>query len=280
VPPDPLDPDSDPDGDTIPNASDNCPTTFNPDQADTDGDGDGNVCDLTPNGDADGDDVDDLSDNCPGLNNPVDPDTGDQPDADGDGLGDPCDFCDDVPGGEVDSDGDDLGDECDNCPSDFNPFQEDVNGFEDGTGDGDACETIPQIAVTIVSDGRVQDNSNFSSPAETCTNVSSQTWYCYRVRVRARNTVTGADVPGVTVTLISDPEGSGANGTVTCMTDNDSSPSGNSPGYCWTLGQNAKYRDTDPSSSSGVVDNVLFTVSIVSGGGFAWDGVVDTETVP
>ena len=36
----------DADGDGIPNSSDNCPGTFNPDQADGDGDGFGNVCDC------------------------------------------------------------------------------------------------------------------------------------------------------------------------------------------------------------------------------------------
>src|SRR5919201_3236883 len=36
------------DGDGVPNSSDNCPTVANPDQADSDRDGTGDVCDATP----------------------------------------------------------------------------------------------------------------------------------------------------------------------------------------------------------------------------------------
>jgi uncharacterized repeat protein (TIGR01451 family) len=44
---------TDSDGDGVPDFADNCPTVPNPDQADTDGDGTGNVCDATSNGVAD-----------------------------------------------------------------------------------------------------------------------------------------------------------------------------------------------------------------------------------
>lgn len=72
---------SDPDGDGIPTAADNCPTVSNPDQRDSDGDGLGDLCD--PDDDNDG--VPDTQDNCPLVKNP------DQTDSDGDGLGDACD---------------------------------------------------------------------------------------------------------------------------------------------------------------------------------------------
>jgi len=82
----------DPDSDLVFESSDgtggyvdNCPTTYNPDQLDTDGDGLGDACDLTPNGDNDGDGIDNNTDNCQTTSNPS------QLDTDGDGLGDACD---------------------------------------------------------------------------------------------------------------------------------------------------------------------------------------------
>jgi parallel beta-helix repeat protein len=87
----PLTRPADPDGDGLDDHCDNCPDTWNPDQADIDGDGIGNVCDnclYTPNPgqtDGDGDIVGDVCDNCPSLFNP------DQADRDGDGIGDACD---------------------------------------------------------------------------------------------------------------------------------------------------------------------------------------------
>ena len=75
----------DADGDGIPDPTDNCPTTPNPDQADTDHDGIGDACDSTPNGDTDNDGIDNLVDNCPTTPNP------DQADTDHDGIGDACD---------------------------------------------------------------------------------------------------------------------------------------------------------------------------------------------
>ena len=79
------------DGDSIPDASDNCPTVSNPGQEDTDGDGVGNVCDNCPTvsnttqADTDSDGVGDACDNCPSICNSQ------QLDADHDGIGDVCD---------------------------------------------------------------------------------------------------------------------------------------------------------------------------------------------
>jgi len=78
----------DADGDRVPDRADNCPLIPNPDQADNDGDDQGDVCDD----DDDGDGVLDGSDNCPFDANPV------QEDFDGDGDGDVCDPDDDDDG--------------------------------------------------------------------------------------------------------------------------------------------------------------------------------------
>jgi imidazolonepropionase-like amidohydrolase len=97
---------TDGDGDGIPDATDNCPKTFNPirpldngKQGDADGDGTGDACDPCPldadtttcstvdAGDRDHDGVPNLTDNCPDLANP------DQADDDHDGKGNACDVC-------------------------------------------------------------------------------------------------------------------------------------------------------------------------------------------
>lgn len=66
----------DADNDAIEDSADNCPQTSNPDQADLDGDGAGDVCDL----DLDGDGVANTSDAFPD-------DASESADSDGDGLG-------------------------------------------------------------------------------------------------------------------------------------------------------------------------------------------------
>ena len=86
------------DGDGVPNASDNCVGSVNPDQIDTDGDAAGNDCDL----DDDNDSKADAADNCPLAAN------ADQRDYDLDGAGDACDF---------DDDNDSIFDAGDKCPA-------------------------------------------------------------------------------------------------------------------------------------------------------------------
>ena len=73
--------DEDTDGDGVINSQDNCPIAYNPDQADMDGDGIGDLCDS----DLDGDGVNNDLDNCPFHANP------NQEDSNSNGIGDVCD---------------------------------------------------------------------------------------------------------------------------------------------------------------------------------------------
>ncbi len=78
----------DTDEDGIPDEEDNCPVDYNPDQADIDADGIGDVCDPTddtPCIDDDYDTICDDVDNCPADFNP------DQADKNSDGIGNVCD---------------------------------------------------------------------------------------------------------------------------------------------------------------------------------------------
>jgi hypothetical protein len=163
-------PDGDEDG--APDTEDNCPATFNPDQADGDSDGVGDVCDNCPavsnedQADSDVDGVGDACDVCPrdaandgdgdgicagaGYAPPMSGDrdncpatyNADQANQDGDDLGDACDNCPHTANNDqADRDGDGDGDACDNCPDDVNPSQED--GDSDGVGD--LCDNCPEV---------------------------------------------------------------------------------------------------------------------------------------
>ncbi|HVZ37898.1 MAG TPA: thrombospondin type 3 repeat-containing protein, partial [Candidatus Kapabacteria bacterium] len=160
---------ADTDHDGIPDATDNAPTVFNPDQRDTDGDGTPDVLEF----DRDGDGIPDLSDPCP-----YDPLNNCSGDHDSDGIPDGTDPCPDTPGtggGDLDHDG--IPDGCDgdidgdgvpnnedNCPWTPNPDQKDTD--HDGIGDACECEQpkegggctavlAEQYVYGLQSDGRV-----------------------------------------------------------------------------------------------------------------------------
>ena len=133
------------------NCDDNCPTTPNPNQEDTDGDESGDECDTDDDNDGYTDDQDAF---------PLDPN--EWSDLDGDGTGDNADIDDDndgVPDDEdifpddpnewEDSDEDNVGDNSDNCPNVYNPEQEN----SDGDGIGDACESVDKWARTYGGSG-------------------------------------------------------------------------------------------------------------------------------
>lgn len=115
---------------------DNCPEVYNPDQADSDANNIGDVCEI--GADPDGDNIPYPEDNCPIDTNE------DQADSDGDGLGNACDSFDD------DIDNDNILSSNDNCPFHYNPGQED----NDNDGFGDICDN------DFDNDGIIDDLDN------------------------------------------------------------------------------------------------------------------------
>lgn len=128
------------DGDGVPDAADNCPERFNPDQRDSVEDGIGDACrdGAMGGGEEPGVTVEDDEEAPSAAEvhlrearaSPCDPEHGD---LDGDGVGDACDL-------DLDGDGvpqlDARGRLLDNCAFVDNPDQADA----DGDGIGDACE--------------------------------------------------------------------------------------------------------------------------------------------
>ncbi|QIZ85792.1 hypothetical protein HF888_07260 [Bermanella marisrubri] len=145
------------DADGIPDQTDNCLNIANPDQADLDGNGQGDVCDSDIDGDGvandsdlfprdssetidtDGDGIGDNGDNCPAIANP------EQENADNDTAGDACDAFKNDPSETLDTDNDGIGnnadtdDDGDGVADIDDPFplnsEEWADVDEDGVGD-------------------------------------------------------------------------------------------------------------------------------------------------
>jgi hypothetical protein len=119
----------DADGDGVLNHVDNCPTTANQNQQDSNSNGVGDACEVA---DADGDGIADSSDNCAGTYNP----------------------------GQQNSDGDAAGDACDGCSTDaskiapgvcgcgFSDADSDGDGYADGPGGSDATAACGDVCTT------------------------------------------------------------------------------------------------------------------------------------
>jgi len=138
---------ADTDSDGILDPDDNCVDVANPDQADLDEDGLGDLCDD----DLDGDGALNEDDAFPS-------DPNETADSDDDGVGDNADVFPSDPTETADSDEDGVGDNSDNCPQVANPDQTDL----DFDGIGDACDN------DLDGDGVDNDEDAFpTDPAET-----------------------------------------------------------------------------------------------------------------
>ena len=132
----------DPDGDLVDSSNvlavtqDNCPAEANADQTNTDGDAQGDACDLFPNdpdNDLDGDTISGHIDNCPAVANGPN-DASNQLDDDNDNVGNVCDTFPNDPDNDID--GDTVSGEIDNCPTEPNTDQLNT----DGDSEGNACD--------------------------------------------------------------------------------------------------------------------------------------------
>jgi hypothetical protein len=141
--------DDDRDADHIPDASDNCPDVYNPDQSSHLGSGQpGDACQVCMASDPKDSDGDGIPDACDACDNRL-------PDDNHNGVPDACEH-------PHDEDGDGIPDLFDNCPSVFNPDQLDVGDV--GTGDGPAL--MPDGVGDACDDSPFRDGQVFDSFAE------------------------------------------------------------------------------------------------------------------
>jgi hypothetical protein len=161
----------DPDGDGVLNESDNCPTDYNPNQSDCDGDGAGDVCELVSGTDSDCN-GNSIPDSCESF-----------ADCDGNGVPDECqvdcnqngfpDVCDIAVGRSNDCEGDGVPDECqtfDDCNT--NGINDDcdlVSGVSDDTnanGHPDECEALGPGFATVTTPDDIVDFGGLKGMAD------------------------------------------------------------------------------------------------------------------
>ena len=189
----------DTDGDGIADVQDNCRLIANANQADANGNGIGDACEVAGQRDQDGDGIPDAQDNCPLVANP------NQSDLNGNGIGDVCDT-----GGQLDQDGDGVANATDNCPVTANANQADG----DGDGVGNACDNCPTTANANQADA---NGNGIGDACEAAADVFAWTGNTQLI-VTAATGLLANDPPGTTVT---DPGArtTTAGGTVTVNAD-------------------------------------------------------------
>jgi hypothetical protein len=157
----------DPDGDGVPDGTDNCPSNNCPN--------DPNDCANSDQADGDNDGVGDVCDNCPSVANPK------QVDGDSDNVGDICDLCPEfgdefAQGPQFDLDGDGIGVSCDICQGQANPRKPCLTNSE-CTLAGFCIADGPLNGITVGHCSRPLDSDidGFPDDCDVCKSVANTT---------------------------------------------------------------------------------------------------------